>query len=70
MMGTERHVLRVHRLLILLVSQANSYGGLSRPCFNQVLTPRRKELTRVTTSLWEPKGICGSTGVLTLLLII
>ena len=38
MTATERqHVLRLHRLLILLASQTYSYGGLHTPCSNRVL---------------------------------
>ena len=44
MMAIERmYVLRVHRLLNVLASQADSYGGLSTPCFNRVLPDEKKK---------------------------
>ena len=45
LMAIERQcVLQVHHLLILLVCQASSYGGLSSPCFNQVLPDEMNSL--------------------------
>ena len=62
MMTTQRlHVLQVHPLLILFVTHTNSYGRLSMPCFQPSAPadgfPKESIL------------ICGSKGVLTLLII-
>ena len=37
-------VSQVHCLVNLLASQANSYGGLSTPCFNQVFPDKKNSL--------------------------